>query len=73
MQKMEKVEVEVKKAPQKPALADAKKFSDKRRRSPFGRNPFKPRLKDKSGSENVRAANKSFGVRQKFAKKPEKK
>ena len=71
MQKMEKVEVEVKPAHKKPVSDDKKKFSDKKRRSPFGRSPFKSRFKDKPGTG--KAPNKSFGAHKKFAKKPEKK
>ncbi len=73
MQKMEKVEVEVKKAPQKTVSDKDKTFPEKRRRSPFGRSPFKSHFKGKSGSEKNKAPNKSFVSRKKFVKKPEKK
>ncbi len=71
MQKMEKVEVEVKPAHKKPVSDEGKKFSEKKRRSPFGRSPFHSRFKGKADAG--KAPNKSFGPRKKLAKKPNKK
>ena len=73
MQKMEKVEVEVKKAPQKTISKEEQAVPEKRRRSPFGRRPFKSQFNDKKGSDKAKSQKKSFKPRKKFIKKFEKK